>query len=141
MDKKKCPPIELDAAMITVPSSLAYCLTRLNPIPREAPRTSITLFLRNSLNLTFSCAMSTPPFLILAILCGDPITPLSVTMLSGRSARRQAKGRKTNSVKNKDAEDTAMVASEMKRFWMVYDTEGIRRGEIELKLKPGFLTS
>jgi hypothetical protein len=39
----------------------------------------------------------------------------------------------------KDAEDTAMVASEMRRFWMVYVTEGIWRGEIKLHLNPGFL--
>ena len=58
-------------------------------------------------------------------------------MLSGRSARRHARGRKTKSVIKNDAEDTAMVASEMKRFWIVYDTEGIWRGEIKLKLNRG----
>ena len=36
-------------------------------------------------------------------------------------------------MRNSDADDTAMVASEIKIFWIVYDTEGIWRGEIEVK--------
>ena len=87
-DKNVWLPMELDTVIITMSFLFAYCLTRLNPIPREAPRMSMTLFLRNLLNLTFSLSMLTPVFLPLAILCEDLIMPLRVTMLSGRSACR-----------------------------------------------------
>jgi len=46
--------------------------------------------------------------------------------------RIHARGRITKSVKKKDAEDVVMVASEMRRFWKVYDKEGIWRGDIEV---------
>ena len=54
----------------------------------------------------------------------DRITPLSVIMLSGRGAWRQAKGRRTESVLTKgtlknNAEDTVMVPSEMRKFWII----------------------
>jgi len=42
-------------------------------------------------------------------------------MLGGRSARGYTRGRRRKSVRKKDAEDTAMAASEMRRFWMAYD--------------------
>jgi len=91
---------------------------RLNPILREAPRTSIgmTLFLCNSLNLTFPFSMSILVFLPSVILCEDPITPLRVTVLSRMSAHKHIKGRKTKSLRKREVEDTVIVVSEMWRF-------------------------
>ena len=54
-------------------------------------------------------------------------------MSSERSACRQTRGSKAKSMMKNDAEYAAMVASDMRRFWMVYDTEGIWRGKIEPK--------
>jgi len=61
-------------------------------------------------------------------------------MLSGRSAQRHARGRKTKNARKKDAETTAMVESEMRGGSGWCTTQGIWRSEIELKLqKPRIL--
>ena len=46
--------------------------------------------------------------------------------------RRHARGRITKSVRKKEREDVVIVASEIMRFWRVYDKEGIWRGDIEV---------